>query len=58
MATVQSTEFSEKDILFLVDTVDHTLLGKINAIRNDPDIIEEMMEHEANRLFQRIILYE
>ena len=56
MAGIQATEFSERDILFLVDTVDHALLGKIDTIRNDPGIIEEMMEHESNRLFQRIML--
>lgn len=56
MAGVQATEFSEKDILFLVETVDHTLLNKIGAIKDDPEIIEEMMENEAYSLFRRIML--
>jgi len=51
-----ATEFSEGDILFLVETVDPALLSKINTIRDDPYIIEAMMEHEARRLFQRLML--
>lgn len=49
-------EFSESDILFLVETVDATLLSKLGTIKDDPDIIEGMMEHEARRLFQRLML--
>ncbi len=48
--------FSEGDILFLVETADPKLLNKIDTIKDDPDIIEGMMEHEAHRLFQRIML--
>lgn len=51
-----TAEFSEGDILFLVETVDPALLSKIDTIKNDPDIIEGMMEHEARRLLQRIML--
>jgi hypothetical protein len=51
-----TAEFSESDILFLVETVDPALLSKIDTIKDDPDIIEGMMEHEARRLFQRIML--
>ncbi len=31
-------------------------MSKIDTIKDDPDIIEGMMEHEASRLFQRIML--
>ncbi len=51
-----TAEFSESDILFLVETVDSALLSKIDTIKDDHDIIEGMMEHEAQRLFQRIML--
>ena len=51
-----TAEFSEGDILFLVETVDPALLSKIDTIKDDPDIIDGMMEHEARRLFQRIML--
>jgi len=51
-----TAEFSEGDILFLVETVDPNLLSKIDTIKDAPDIIEGMMEHEARRLFQRIML--
>ena len=56
MAVTPASDFSESDILFLAETVDPALLSKIDTIKNDPDIIEGMMEHEAGRLFQRIML--
>ena len=56
MAGIPASEFSESDILFLTETVDPALLSKIDTIKNDPDIIEGMMEQEAGRLFQRIML--
>jgi hypothetical protein len=46
-----TAEFSESDILFLIETADPALLSKIETIKDDPDIIEGMMEHEASRLF-------
>lgn len=49
-------EFSEGDILFLVETVNPGLRSKIDTVKSDPDIIEGMMKHEAGRLFQRIML--
>ena len=55
MATSPIAEFSKSDILFLVETVDPTLLSKINTIEGDPDIIERMMENETRKLFQRIM---
>lgn len=54
MATPK-TGYSDKDIVFLVETVDPSLLSKVDVIKNDPDIIEKMMEHEALRLFKRIM---
>jgi len=56
MKAARATEFSESDILFLLETVDPALLSKANTIKDDPCIIEGMMEHEARRLFQRIML--
>lgn len=50
-----TTEFSEGDILFLVETVDPKLLSKVNTTKDDPDIIEGMVEQEARQLFQRIM---
>ena len=56
MKGVLTAEFSESDILFLVETVAPALMSKIDTIKEDPEIIEGMMEHEAHRLFQRIML--
>jgi hypothetical protein len=56
MRAMQTTEFSERDILFLVETVNPVLLRKVDTIKHDPDIIEGMVEHEACRLFHRIML--
>ena len=36
-----TAEFSEGDILFLVETADPRLLSKIDMIKGDPGIIEE-----------------
>lgn len=55
MTGTSITELSENDILFLVETVDSTLTDKIETIKNDPEIVEAMMEHGAARLFQRIM---
>jgi hypothetical protein len=56
MKRALTAEFSEGDILFLVETVDRELLSKVDTIKDDPDIIGGMVEHEASRLFQRIML--
>jgi hypothetical protein len=56
MAGAPIINYSESDILFLVETVDPALLKKIDTIKDDPDIIEGMIDHEARRLFQRIML--
>ena len=56
MTGVLVTGFSESDILFLIETVDPALISKIDTIKDDPDIIERMMEHEACRIFKRIML--
>ncbi len=56
MKRALTEEFSESDILFLVETVAPDLLSKIGTIKDDPDIIEGMMEHESRRLFQRTML--
>ena len=56
MNGAMTAEFSEGDILFLVETASPKLLSKIDTVKDNPDIIEGMMEHEASRLFQRIML--
>lgn len=50
MERALAAEFSESDILFLVETADPALLSKIDTIKDDTDIIEGMMEHEARRI--------
>jgi hypothetical protein len=50
------TEFSDSDVLFLVETVDPQLVGKIEILKGDPSIIEHMLDHEADKLFERIML--
>lgn len=49
-------EFSESDVRFLVETVNPALLSKMDTIKHDPDIIEGMLEHQTNELFQRIMV--
>lgn len=51
-----TAEFSESDVRFLVETVAPALLSKIDTIKGDPDIIEGMIENEAGKLLQRIML--
>jgi hypothetical protein len=50
------SEFPEKDILFLIETIDPALLSRLDTIKDDRDIIEGMIEHEAHPLFRRIML--
>jgi hypothetical protein len=54
MAGLLLTEFSDNDLLFLLETVDPRLVNRIDTIKNDPVIVEGMLEHEAGKLFQRI----
>jgi len=56
MAGKLLTEFSDSDVLFLVETVDPRLVTKIEAIKGDPTIIDGMLNQEAGKLFQRIML--
>jgi hypothetical protein len=49
-------EFSDSDLLFLVETVDPRLVSKMDTLKGDPTIIEGMLDHEAAKLFQRIML--
>lgn len=50
------TELSDSDVLFLVETVDPRLVTKIDTLKGDPTIIEEMLDQEIGKLFQRITL--
>ncbi len=50
------TEFSDSDALFLIETVAPGLVGKIDIIKGDPAIIERILDQEAGKLFQRIML--
>jgi len=56
MAGPLSTEFSNNDLLFLLETVDPGLVSRIDTIKGDPLIVEGMLDHEAGKLFQRIML--
>jgi len=56
VATRPIVELSDGDIQFLVRTVDSALISKIETLRDDPDIIDSMMEQGASRVFQRIML--
>ena len=47
--------FTDNDILFLLETVSPGLVGKIKTVKNDPDIIERMLDQESGRLFQRLM---
>lgn len=51
-----SAEFSDSDVLFLVETVDPRLVAKIDILKSDPIILEGMLDQEAGKLFQRIML--
>ena len=50
------TQFSDSDILFMVETIDPRLVTSIDAIKGDPAIVEGIMDQEADKLFQRIML--
>ncbi|HIE16845.1 MAG TPA: hypothetical protein EYP71_01455 [Dehalococcoidia bacterium] len=56
MKGAQIARFSDKDILFLLETVDSSLMSKVDIIKNDPAIVEGMMEYEAGKLVRRIML--
>jgi len=49
-------DFSDRDILFLIETVDRTLLSKVEAIKGDSAFIDSMLDAEAGKVFQRIML--
>ena len=55
MAGQLLTEFSDSDLLFLLETVDPRLVNKIDTIKGDPIIVEGMLDHEVGKLFQRIM---
>lgn len=48
--------FSDGDIRFLVETVAPQLLDRLNVIKNDVDLIQGMLNQEAERVFKRIVL--
>ena len=56
MAEKLLTEFSDSDVLFFVETVDPRLVTKIDTLKSDSTIIEGMLDQEAGKLFQRIML--
>ncbi len=56
MAGQLQIEFSDNDIRFLVETVDTRLLDKVEVVKRDRSIIEALLEQEAGRLFERIML--
>ncbi len=48
--------FSDGDIRFLVETVAPQLVGRLNVIKDDVDLIQGMLNQEAERVFERIVL--
>ena len=48
-------QYSDNDVKFLLETVNPRLVAKLNTIKNDPQIIERMLDQESARLFQRIM---
>jgi len=56
MARELTAGLSDGDVLFLVETVKPQLVTKIDTLKGDPSIIEAMLEQEAGKLFQRIML--
>jgi len=42
MTDVKQTEFSDSDILFLVETVDPGLVAKVDIIKSDHALIDGM----------------
>ena len=56
MVRALSAEFSDNDVSFLVETVAPRLMTKIDTIKGDATIIEGMLDQEAGKLFQRIML--
>jgi hypothetical protein len=48
--------FSDGDIQFLVETVDSTLILKLDTIKNDDLIIDSMLNNEVDKLYQQIML--
>jgi len=51
-----NSELSYGDIYFLISTIDSALLTKIDSISDDPEIIENLMEQGAMKVFHRIML--
>ena len=56
MSDLPPSELSFGDIRFLISTVEPTLMGRIDLILGDPDIIESMMEQGASKVFRRLML--
>lgn len=51
----KGAKFLESDIVFLIETVNPDLIAKLDTIKNDPELIEGMLDNEADRLFKRIM---
>ncbi len=56
MRETQQIQFSDSDILFLLQTVEPRLAKRIDIVKNDPSLIDGMLEHEVQKLFERIML--
>ena len=55
MAERLSTGFSDSDILFLIETIDHELLDRMAVIKGDPAMVEGMLDQEIGRVFRRLM---
>ncbi len=56
MSGRETSRFSDSDIRFLVETVAPQLLGRLEVIRGDVQLIEGMLDQEIEKVFQRILL--
>ena len=52
------TEFSDSDVLFLLETVDRRLVAKMDTVKGDPTIIEGMLDQEAGNFISANNVYE
>ncbi len=51
-----TSRFSDSDIRFLVETVAPQLLSRLDVIKGDVQLIKGMLEQEAEKIFERMVL--
>lgn len=50
-----ATEYSYREVSFLLETVQPSLLSKVDTIRGDPSIVEGILEQESEKLVGRLM---